>query len=190
MGTEIARAAWNRGADVTLVYGRGSVPPPEEVSVIRAETSQEMYDTVVSELKSTEYNVVIAAAAVADWTPTTPKREKVATRKTTKLSIQLRPTKKIVDKVKEIRQEAFLVLFKAEHCVSNDELIDRAFQRLQAVNADLIVANDVGRPGVGFEALTNELFIIDKEKTVVHIQRTSKQEAAQRLLDIIVSNLP
>ncbi len=190
MGVEIARAAWNRGADVTLVFGRGSVPPPDEVSVIHAETGQEMYDSVVSELKSKEYRVVIAAAAVADWTPKTPKREKVATRKTATLSIQLRPTKKIVDKVKEIRQETFLVLFKAEHGVSNDELIDRAYQRLQTANADLIVANDVGRPEVGFEALTNELFIIDKEKNVVHIQLTSKQEAAQRLLDIIVSKLP
>jgi phosphopantothenoylcysteine decarboxylase/phosphopantothenate--cysteine ligase len=190
MGVEIARTAWNRGAEVTLIYGRGRIPPPEEVRIVRVETSKEMYDNVVSELKSTEYEVVIAAAAVADWTPVTPKREKIATRKTTKLSIQLRPTKKIVDKVKEIRKEAFLVLFKAEHGVSNDELVDRAYQRLQTANADLIVANDVGRPGVGFEALTNELFIIDKEKTVVHIPRTSKQDAAQRLLDIIVSKLP
>ena len=189
MGAEIARMAWNRGAEVTLVYGRGSVSPPSEVKVVRVETSKEMYDTVVSELESTEYEVVIAAAAVADWTPTTQKREKIATRKTTKLSIQLRPTKKIVDKVKEIRQEAFLVLFKAEHGVSNDELIERAYKRLQTANADLIVANDVGRPGVGFETLTNELFIIDKEKTVVHVPRTSKQDAAKRLLDIIVSNL-
>jgi phosphopantothenoylcysteine decarboxylase/phosphopantothenate--cysteine ligase len=189
MGIEIARSAWNRGAEVTLVYGRGSIPPPEEINVVRAETSEEMYDAVVSELESKEYEVVIAAAAVADWTPTTPKREKVATRKTAKLSIQLRPTKKIVDKVKEIRQEAFLVLFKAEHGVSNDELIERAYKRLQAAQADLIVANDVGRPGVGFEAVTNELFIIDKEKNVVHIQLTSKQEAATRLLDIIASKL-
>ncbi len=189
MGVEIARAARNRGAEVTLVFGRGSIPPPGGVSVVRAETSQEMYDAVVSELESKEYKVVIAAAAVADWTPAAPKREKVTTHKTAKLTIQLKPTKKIVDKVKEIRQEAFLVLFKAEHGVSNEELIDRAYQRLQAARADLIVANDVGRAGVGFEAVTNELFIIDKEKNVVHIQLTSKQEAAQRLLDIIVSKL-
>jgi phosphopantothenoylcysteine decarboxylase/phosphopantothenate--cysteine ligase len=189
MGVEIARAAAQRGADVTLVYGRGTVPPPEQVRVIRVETTQEMRDAVTSELRATEYNVVIAAASVADWTPAQPKQEKIPTQKAETLTIRFLPTPKIADEVKPIRPDTFLVLFKAEHNVSDDELVDRAFERLKTAKADLIVANDVARPGVGFDVATNELFIVDKKKAVVHVPRTTKAEAAQRLLDVVASKL-
>jgi phosphopantothenoylcysteine decarboxylase/phosphopantothenate--cysteine ligase len=189
MGVEIARAAVQRGADVTLVYGRGTVPPPEQVRVIHAETTQEMREAVTSELRATKYDVVIAAAAVADWMPAQPKQEKIPTQKAETLTIRFLPTPKIADEVKPIRPDTFLVLFKAEHSVSDDELIERAFQRLKTAKADLIVANDVARPGVGFDVATNELFIVDKKKAVVHVPRTAKAEAAQRLLDVVASKL-
>jgi len=189
MGVEIARAAAMRGADVTLVYGRGTVPPPEQVRVLRVETTQEMRDAVTSELRATHYDVVIAAAAVADWAPAQPKQEKISTQKVETLTIRFLPTPKIADEVKPLRPDAFLVLFKAEHSVSDDELVERAFERLKTAKADLIVANDVARPGVGFDTPTNELFIIDKKKTIVHVPRTSKTDAAHRLLDVVVSKL-
>jgi len=189
MGVEVARAAAQRGADVTLVYGRGTVPPPEQVRVIRVETTQEMRDAVTSELRATKYDVVIAAAAVADWKPAHPKQEKIPTQKVETLTIRFLPTPKIADEVKPIRPDTFLVLFKAEHGVSDDELVERAFQRLKTAKADLIVANDVARPGVGFDVATNELFIVDKKKAVVHVPRTTKAEAAQRLLDVVASKL-
>jgi len=189
MGVEIARAAHERGADVLLVHGRGIITPPQEIKVILVETTQEMYDAVTSELQASKYDVIISAAAVADWTPKRRLDQKVSTENTKSLSVTFQPTPKIVDAVKEIQPATFLVLFKAEHNVTDKVLITKAYQRMKKANADLIVANDVARPGVGFDIDTNELFIIDKSKDVVHVERTTKQKAAQRLLDVIILKL-
>ncbi|MFW9830422.1 MAG: bifunctional phosphopantothenoylcysteine decarboxylase/phosphopantothenate--cysteine ligase CoaBC, partial [Candidatus Thorarchaeota archaeon] len=189
MGVEIARAAYERGATVTLVYGHGSATPPIGIKLISVETTQEMHDTVIRELESKKIDVVVAAAAVADWTPTRPRREKVPTEKTPSLTVTFKPTPKIVDAIKKIQQTVFLVLFKAEHKVSDKKLVTRAYQRLTQAKADLIVANDVGRPGVGFGTKTNELFVIDNEKRILHIPKTTKSKAAHLLLDIIVKGL-
>lgn len=189
MGVELAKAAYERGANVTLVYGRGSVPPPEGVKVIPVETTQEMADAVAAELETTKFDVAIAAAAVADWKPKQPQKDKVPTEKTATLSVTFQPTPKVVDIIKKKQKSAFLVLFKAEHQVSDDELITRAHARLKTAKADLILANDVGRKGVGFDTKTNELFVIDKAKEVIHIPKTSKKKVAQQILDIILKRI-
>ncbi len=189
MGVELAKAAYARGAKVTLVYGRGSVPPPEGVKVIPVETTQEMVDAVVAELETTKFDVAIAAAAVADWTPKQPRKEKVPTEKTATLSITFQPTPKVVDSIKKKQKTPFLVLFKAEHQVSDDELITRAYARLKTAKADLILANDVGRKGVGFDTETNELFAIDEAKEIIHIPKTSKKKIAHLILDIILKRI-
>ena len=189
MGVELAKAAYARGAKVTLVYGRGSVPPPEGVKVIPVETTQEMVDAVVAELETTKFDVAIAAAAVADWTPKQPRKEKVPTEKTATLSITFQPTPKVVDSIKKKQKTPFLVLFKAEHQVSDDELITRAYARLKTAKADLILANDVGRKGVGFDTETNELFVIDEAKEIIHIPKTSKKKIAHLILDIILKRI-
>jgi phosphopantothenoylcysteine decarboxylase/phosphopantothenate--cysteine ligase len=189
MGIELAKAAYERGAEVTLVYGHGKIPPPEQFKVIQVETTQEMYDSVTKELKKADYDILIAAAAVADWTPQRRRKEKVPTVDAKTLSVTFQPTPKIVDAVKKLQDSIFLVLFKAEHDVSDDELITRAHKRLVNAQADLIVANDVGRPGVGFDTTTNELFVINKKKKVIHIPKTAKTEAAHKLLDIILKSL-
>ncbi len=185
MGIAIAQAAYQRGAKVTLVYGHGMLPAPEKVRVIDVETTQEMFEAVTGELLKKKYDVLIAAAAVADWIPETQQKEKVPTAKTQTLSVTFQPTPKIVDAVKDIQKSIYLVLFKAEHNVSDDELIERAHTRLLRAKADLIVANDVGREGVGFGTLTNELIVIDKTKKVIHIPKATKTKVATKLLDII-----
>lgn len=73
--------------------------------------------------------------------------------------------------------------------MSNEEIIESAYKTLKASNADLIVANDVGRRGAGFGADTNEVFIIDKHRNVIHIPLTAKREVAKKLLDKIVEKL-
>ncbi len=189
MGTEVTREALLRGAEVTLIYGLGTATPPKEARVIRVETTKEMYAAVVSELKSKRYDVVIATAAAADWTPKKHFDYKVSTRETSTLDVKLEPTPKIIDVVKKISPEAFLVSFKAEYNVSDEKLIGNAFKRLKEAKADLIVANDVARKGVGFGVETNEIFIVDKKRRVVHVPLTTKREASRKLLDVIVKEI-
>jgi len=189
MGIEVTREALLRGAEVTLIYGPGTATPPEEARVVRVETTKEMYDAVVSELKSRKYHVVIATAAAADWTPKKHFEYKVSTRKTSTLNIKFKATPKIIDVVKKISPKAFLVPFKAEYNVSDKELIENAFERLKETKADLIVANDVARKGVGFGVETNEIFIIDKKSRVVHVPLTTKRQVAKDLLDVIAKRI-
>lgn len=189
MGIEAAREALLRGAEVTLIYGLGTATPPKGARVIRVETTKEMQKAVVSELKAQKYDIVIATAAAADWTPRKRYDYKVPTREASRLNLKLEPTPKIIDIVKRISPKVFLVPFKAEYNVSDEELIENAFERLREARADLIVANDVARKGVGFRVETNEIFIVDRKRKVVHVPLTTKREVAKRLFDVIAQRL-
>jgi phosphopantothenoylcysteine decarboxylase/phosphopantothenate--cysteine ligase len=189
MGIDVTKEALLRGAEVTLIYGPGTATPPKEAKVLHVETTKEMYEAVVSELKARKYDIVIATAAAADWTPSEHYDYKVPTRETPRLNLKLKPTPKIIDAVKKISPKAFLVPFKAEYNVSDEELIENAFKRLKEAKADLIVANDVARKGVGFGVETNEIFIVDKKRKVVHVPLTTKREAAKSLLDVIAERI-
>ncbi len=189
MGIEIAREALMRGADVSLVYGPGIITPPNRARTTNVETTEEMYEAVVSELESHDYDLVIATAAASDWTPKQQCDYKIPTRKTSGFDLKLKPTPKIIDRVKKINPAIFLVPFKAEYGLSNKELVSHAYETLKKAKADLIVANDVAKEGVGFGVETNELYIIDKERRVIHVPLTTKREAARELLNLIVTKL-
>lgn len=189
MGIAIAEEALSRGAEVTLVYGPGTATPPREAKIISVETSQEMYKAVVSELKSKKYDVAVAVAAVADWAPEKKFEYKVPTSTNTELTVKLKPTPKIIDAVKKVSPDIFLVAFRAESNLSDEELIQSAYDRLKKAKADLITANDTGRKGVGFAYDTNEVFIVDTNKKVVHVPLATKREVAKRLFDVIINKL-
>jgi len=185
MGVAIAEEALDRGAEVTLVYGLGRVTPPLDADVISVETTEQMREAVISELKSKKYDVVIAVAAAADWTVKKPFSHKVSTHKLHSLDLKLTPTKKIIDHVKKVSPKTFLVAFRAEYKLSKKGLIESAYERLLEANADLIIVNDVGKKGAGFGTETNEIFIVDREKKVVHIPLALKREVARKILDVV-----
>lgn len=185
MGAAIAKEAQKRGAEVTLVYGLGTAILPFKVKVLNVETTEEMRRTVLEELRNVNYDIAVAAAAVSDWTLAKPYKGKVATWKVSSLTLKLKPTSKIVDKIKKISPKTFLVVFRAGYGVSDKKLIESAYKRLKRANADLVVANDVSRKGVGFRADTNEVFIIDKKKNVVHVPLSSKRFVAKKILDML-----
>lgn len=185
MGMLIAEEALNRGAGVTLVYGLGRATPPLDAHVISVETTEQMREAVVSELKSKKYDVVIAVAAAADWTVKKPFSHKVSTHKLHSLDLKLKPTKKIIDHVKKVSPKTFLVAFRAEYKLSKKELIESAYKRLLEANADLIIVNDVGKKGAGFGTETNEILIVDREKKVVHVPLALKREVARKILDVV-----
>lgn len=185
MGVALAAEALNRGADVTLIYGPGTAVPPTDAKVVLVETTEEMYDTVVSELKSKRYDIVVAAAAAADWRPVKTFDYKVSTSDVSEFSVKLRSTRKIINAVKKVNADVFLVPFKAEYSLSDEELVERGYRRLVDAEADLIVVNDVGRNGAGFRVETNEVLIVDRDKNVVHIPLMMKRDIARQVFDLI-----
>lgn len=183
MGVALAEEALNCGAEVTLIYGAGAVTPPTRANVISVETTDQMYEAVVSELKSKKYDLVIAAAAAADWKVEKPFSYKVSTHKLNLLSLKMKPTLKIIDCIKKVSPKTFLVAFRAEYKLSREDLIESAYGRLLEAKADLIVVNDVGKKGAGFGTETNEVFIIDREKRAIHVPMAHKREVAKKILD-------
>ncbi|KPV64080.1 MAG: bifunctional phosphopantothenoylcysteine decarboxylase/phosphopantothenate synthase [Candidatus Bathyarchaeota archaeon BA2] len=189
MGVAVVEEALSRGAEVTLVYGPGTAVPPKEAKEISVVTSQEMYEAVVSELKSKKYDIAIAVAAVADWTPEEQYEYKVPTSTEPELTVKLKPTPKIIDAVKKISPDTFLVAFRAEYNLSDEELVQSAYERLKKAKADLIAANDTERKGTGFGYDANEVFIVDANKKVVHVPLAKKREVAKHLFDVIVDKI-
>lgn len=189
MGIAVAEEAQRRGAQITLIYGHGTASAPSGMKILSAETTKQMYDLVLSELKASRYDVLIATAAAADFAPESSYEEKVDSHTTPELEVKLKSLPKIIDQVKKVSPRTFLAAFKAEYNVSDQELVERARKRLKDSQADLIVANDVGREGAGFQTDTNEVFIVGKGRKVVHIRLASKQDVAKRLLDLIYEKM-
>jgi phosphopantothenoylcysteine decarboxylase/phosphopantothenate--cysteine ligase len=185
MGVAIARNALERGAEVTLVYGPGTEMPPNDALIIPINSTEEMLDEVKAQLKAKNHHTVILSAAAADYGPASRKMEKTPSGKKD-WSIELKPLPKIVEQVKIIDPEIFLIGFKAEYDVSDSELIQRAYDRLISAEMDLIVANDVARKGRGFGTDTNEVFIVDGNRKVHHISLTSKYEIAKKILSMFL----
>ena len=193
MGNAIAYGAVLAGANVTLVYGHGSDgmrDSPRIRNVIRVSTRREMETTVLSELSSKRYDIVIFCAAITDFAPQHTSPTKIETKKG-KIVLPLVPTAKIINQVKHISRnnKLFLVAFKAEHNVSDSYLINKAFQKLQECDGDLIIANDLGREGCEAGSDKNEVFIIDKQKKVIHLPLQYKQQIARRILDSIADRI-
>ncbi|MCK5601282.1 bifunctional phosphopantothenoylcysteine decarboxylase/phosphopantothenate--cysteine ligase CoaBC [Candidatus Pacearchaeota archaeon] len=187
MGIALAREAYRRGAEVILIYGPGTERVPSFVETIRVNSTDEMSQAVVSNLKSNDCHMFVAAAAVADYTPEKKYDRKIVTNEVKKFSLELKATTKIIESVKKIKPDIFLIAFKAECNIEKKEFVKRAYEKLIGVGAELIVANDVCRKGVGIAEDKNEVLIIDKEKEVIHIPPLLKNEVAQKIFDTALS---
>lgn len=181
MGVAIAREAERMGAQVTLVYGHGT-ESPDIKNTVRVDTSEQMRSAVVSELKK-KPDIVIMAAAVADYAPALKSSKKIDTRNG-RLELSLVATKKIVDEIKKAGNP-FLVAFKADYGVSDEVLIEKAHAKLKESNADLVVANDIGRAGSKAGSDRNEVFIVSKKRNVVHVPLDAKAAVARKILELV-----
>ena len=186
MGNLIAEEAIRLGANITLVYGHGtySAKSLPNLKIVRVDTSREMYDVVMSELSSKRYDVAILSAAVADFTPERKSIKKIRT-STRKLLLPLSPTQKIINHVKHMSKQTFLVGFKAEYNVSDSNIIKGAYRKLKECKGDLIVANDVGRKNSVIGSESNEVFVIDRHRNILHLPPQNKMSIARKLLDVI-----
>ncbi len=188
MGLALAEEAINRGASVTLVYGPGTQKPPPNVKVVEVVTTEEMLNAVVSELNSKRYHLVILAAAPLDFKFEKEFSGKISS-ETGFLEVKLVPSPKIWKEIRKYGKDCFFIGFKAEYNVSREKLIEKAYKRLKEAGMNLIIANDVGRKGIGFSSNYNEVFLIDEEGRVKHVPFKPKREVAKEILDLAVEKL-
>ncbi|MBI4294974.1 MAG: bifunctional phosphopantothenoylcysteine decarboxylase/phosphopantothenate--cysteine ligase CoaBC [Chloroflexi bacterium] len=179
MGYALAEAARDRGASVTLVSAATSVPNPAGVEVVPVETAKEMRDAVLA--ASSQADVLIMAAAVADFAPARLSMSKIK-RKDRPTTLELAPTPDILG---EIKVKLLRVGFAAE----SENLIANAQDKLKRKGLDLIVANDITAPDSGFGFDTNQVAIIDKQGNVEQLPLLLKTEVADRILDRVVELL-
>ncbi len=188
MGLAVAEAARRAGARVTVVAGKLAVPVPSGVEVVHAETAQAMFDACRELVSRNRPDVFVAAAAVGDWAPAQASDVKLPT-SGGRLLVELVPTPKILDRVKEWSPSTFVVAFRAQSGMTDQELAADAKARLDKAGADLIAANDTARPGEGFEAETNSLLVLDRSGGAERIPLAGKAEVAHKLLAKIATSL-
>lgn len=179
MGYALAQAAWERGAQVTLVSAATGLEPPFGVEVLRVETAAEMGERVQALFP--QVDIVIKAAAVADFKPARPEKEKIKKGGQAQLSITLEPTVDILSELGKAKQHQILVGFAAE--TGNAVLHGAA--KCRAKNLDLIVVNDVTQKGAGFGSDTNIVTLLYPDGQAEELPRLSKLEVAHRILDAI-----
>lgn len=175
MGYALARAALRAGARVTLVSGPVALKAPRGARLVRVETAEEMRRAVWRLARDAD--VVIMAAAVADYRPRERLRRKIKKGSRT-MRVELVRTADILAGLGARKGERFLVGFAAETGDPRRE----ARRKLEAKNLDLIVANDVSRPGAGFGSDRNEVFLIDGDGRCEKIPLTTKASLARRIV--------
>ena len=179
MGYAIAKAAMLRGAEVTLVSGRTAIEAPLFVKVVPIVTAKDMFEAVTR--ISNEQDIIIKAAAVADYRPAVVSSEKVK-KKEGQMSIELERTDDILKYLGENKREGqFLCGFSME----TQNMISNSRAKLEKKNLDMVAANNVKEAGAGFQGDTNVLTLItQKEETSLPLM--SKEDAANKLLDKIL----
>src|ERR1051325_2237945 len=181
MGFALAEAALKRGGEVTLVTGITSVNPPAGARVVRALSAEEMSQAVAQEIAN--HSVFIGAAAIADYRPAQRAKQKIK-KSDEQITLTLERTPDVLSEVAAARANGMLVVgFAAE----TENVIANAKEKLQRKKLDAIVANDVTREGSGFDTATNAITIITNGNEAVELPLLSKREAADRILDVIVS---
>ncbi|MBT5469204.1 MAG: bifunctional phosphopantothenoylcysteine decarboxylase/phosphopantothenate--cysteine ligase CoaBC [Nitrospina sp.] len=181
MGYAIADQAKARGAEVTLVSGPTFLDSPGGVNFKPCKTAAEMNSLVQQCLP--ECDVLVMSAAVGDFTAQKLEKEKIKKHSDGALTLNLVPTKDILMEVSKIKTQQFVVGFAAE----TQNLIQSALEKLRNKKLDLIVANDISAPGIGFQSDSNQVTFIDSNEKIENLPRMSKKEIANILLDKIVS---
>lgn len=169
-GVLLASQLVSAGAKVTLVYGPGSEEPPKGAKIIPVKTVNEMFSAIKKEMKK-KFDIVILSAAASDYTTQKAKSKIKSTNKN--LIIKLQRAPKIIDHIKKIQPDVFLVGFKAETDISKKTLIESARKKLRESNADVIIANDIGSK-YQKDPQYNEVLIIDSSGKVVSSGRKKK----------------
>ncbi|BAW31920.1 MAG TPA: bifunctional phosphopantothenoylcysteine decarboxylase/phosphopantothenate--cysteine ligase CoaBC [Methanothermobacter sp.] len=180
MGLELAKEAFIQGADVTLIGANLSLRAPSCIRVVNVLSAAEMFDKV-RELIG-DFDVFISAAAVADFRPEYAE-SKISSSRERVLRLKVNP--KIIDSVKTLNPDVYLVGFKAEYDVSEDELIELAREQMERSGADLVVANDLAVEGFGSDRI-KPILVFDRVKK---LPLMDKVELSKILIELISQKL-
>lgn len=179
MGYAIARNAMLRGAEVTLVTGETSIPKPRFVNVVDVKSASDMFDAVIS--RAAEQDIIIKAAAVADYTPVNVSNDKMK-KSDDDLVIPVERTRDILKYLGEHKSpNQFLCGFSME----TQDMLENSRRKLVHKNLDMIVANNLKVAGAGFGVDTNVITMITPGKEIA-LEMMSKDEAAEQVLDEIL----
>jgi phosphopantothenoylcysteine decarboxylase / phosphopantothenate---cysteine ligase len=184
MGFAVAREAYFRGADVVLVTGPSDLPTPTGVRRLEIETASQMAETVGRELPSAD--VLVMAAAVADFAPAEPAAEKIKKEGSTPSAIALARTPDILRETFGMRRAGAVVVGFA---LETERHLENARRKLLDKKLDLLVLNDAREPGAGFEVETNRVTLLDAQGGVADLPLLSKAEVAGAILDRVADLL-
>lgn len=182
MGYAIAGCAAYRGAQVVLVTGRTHIEPPIFTKVIKVTDAESMYNAVMSEIDDAD--IIVMAAAVADYTPAQVSDEKLK-KKDGDMSVEMKRTRDILKEAGKIKKaNQYICGFAME----TQNLIENAKEKLEAKNADMIVANSLRTEGAGFGTATNVATLINSEE-IKQLPIMSKDELAEIILDEAIKSI-
>ncbi len=164
-GVSLAVELISAGAKVTFVYGPGKEKPPKGAKIINVSSSKEMHLAVKLELKK-KFDIVIMAAAVADYIPTIQSKNKIKSLKSN-MTISLKKAPKIIDQIKKYQKNVLLVGFKAETNLTKNQLVKSAKRKLKESSADMIIVNDIGSIKYKKNPQNNQIIVVDSKKNIV-----------------------
>ncbi|MBR6385730.1 MAG: bifunctional phosphopantothenoylcysteine decarboxylase/phosphopantothenate--cysteine ligase CoaBC [Ruminococcus sp.] len=179
MGFALARAAMLRGAEVTLIKAHTEVNPPMFVNLINVDSAEDMFNAVKDNFQ--DMDIVIKAAAVADYTPVTVAEGKIK-KSEGDMSIPLKRTKDILKYIGENKKDRIICGFSME----TDNVLENSVKKLKSKNADMICANSLRKAGAGFGTDTNIITLITKDGNQ-ELELMSKFDAANIILDKLKS---
>jgi phosphopantothenoylcysteine decarboxylase/phosphopantothenate--cysteine ligase len=180
MGFALAAEAGRRGATVTVVAANTWLDATPGVRYVEVQTAEELRDATLSRMP--DVDLLLMAAAVADFRPANPQDSKISKEGRDGLSIDLVPTADVLSEAVTQRREGQIIVgFAAEH---GPEGVERARAKLERKGLDAIVVNDISRPDIGFDSDHNEVAILGQAGEV-HVPRSTKEDVAVRVLDFV-----
>ena len=182
-GYAIAQAALDAGADVTLISAPTHLVQPIGAKIIPVQTAAEMLQSAMAEVQHAD--VLIMAAAVADFTPAEMAQEKIK-KDSGKTEIHLNPTQDILLEVAAQKKQTGFPRFTVGFAAESENLLKNAAVKMDKKKLDMIVANDISHPESGFEVDVNQVTLLFKDGSKETLQTMQKNEVAERILQKVI----
>ncbi len=181
MGTAIADAAYELGADVTLIK---TFPLKRNYKTIDVKTALEMYESVKKEFLSSDYkkDILFMVAAVADYRPELSADLKIKKEENSELNIKLVKNPDILSEIckqKDVSQQVI------GFCAESNDVLDYAKTKIQKKGCDYLIANDISKKDTGFSSDYNEVFVLDKELNITKINKDTKENIAAKIMELL-----